>query len=73
VHRVQQHTTLCFPLAVQIINPHWAARYCWVPVYVVSWVLLLAGLLATQHWLWVAAYVASCCVTLVPAWLIEFR
>lgn len=62
---------LC-PLA-QVIKRHWAARYCLVPLYVAGWALLLAGLSATQHWLWVAAYVASCCVTLVPAWLLELR
>jgi hypothetical protein len=44
-----------------------------VPAYIGSWLLLLSGLSATQHWLWVVAYVASTCVTLVPAWLLEFR
>jgi hypothetical protein len=44
-----------------------------VPLHVAGWLLLLSGLSATQHWLWVAAFAASCCVTLVPAWLIEFR
>lgn len=57
----------------QVVNRHWAGRYCLVPGYVLAWLLLLSGLLATQHWVWVGAFVASCCVTLVPAWLIEFR
>jgi hypothetical protein len=48
-------------------------RYCLVPLYVLSWALLLSGLAATQHWVWVTAFVASLCVTLVPAWLLEFR
>lgn len=58
---------------LQIVTRHPAARYCLVPLYMLSWVLLLSGLLATQHWVWVAAFVASLCVTLVPAWLLEFR
>jgi alpha-1,2-glucosyltransferase len=64
-------TVLC--CFVQVFNMHWAVRYCVVPAYVVSWLLLLSGLSATQDWIWVAAFVVSCCVTLVPAWLIEFR
>ncbi|KAF6255701.1 DIE2/ALG10 family-domain-containing protein [Scenedesmus sp. NREL 46B-D3] len=49
-------------------------RLAAVPAYVAGWALLLAGLSAAgRHWLWSAAFSASCCVTLVPAWLVEFR
>lgn len=48
-------------------------RLAAVPGYVAGWLLLLAGLSVTEHWLWLAAFVASCWVTLAPAWLIEFR
>jgi hypothetical protein len=67
--------SLCFLHlhVLQVVNRHAAVRYCLVPLYIAGWVLLLTGLSATQHWIWVAAFVASTCVTLVPAWLIEFR
>lgn len=58
---------------LQVVNRHAAVPYCLVPLHIAGWVLLLTGLSATQHWMWVAAFVASTCVTLVPAWLIEFR
>eukprot|EP00775_Hariotina_reticulata_P011207 gene11207-11357_t len=57
----------------KVFARHWLPRYCLVPGYVVAWLLLLSALSAGQHWLWVAAYVASCWVTLAPAWLVEFR
>jgi alpha-1,2-glucosyltransferase len=57
----------------KVFAKHWLPRYCLTPGYVLAWLLLLAALSATQHWLWVAAFVMSCWVTLVPAWLVEFR
>jgi alpha-1,2-glucosyltransferase len=51
-----------------------AVRLAAVPGYVGGWVLLLAGLSAAgEHWLWSAAFAASCWVTLAPAWLVELR
>lgn len=57
----------------KIFTRHWLVRYLYVPGYVSGWALLVTALLQKEHWLWVVAYVASCGVTLVPAWLVEFR
>ena len=48
-------------------------RLLLAPLYVLSAHAVLTALRRRQSALWVLAWLASVCLTLVPAWLIEFR
>ena len=48
-------------------------RLLLAPLYVLSAYAALTALRRRQSALWVLAWLTAVCLTLVPAWLIEFR
>lgn len=63
-----------FYLWKDIIAAYPAARYCLVPVYLVAGFSIADRLQASGHTkLWVLWLALSTALTLVPAWLLEFR
>lgn len=62
-----------FYLWKRVMERHWRMRYLLVPVYGTCWALVVRRVLAMQSPLWLLGFLASCVVTLVPAWLLEFR
>jgi alpha-1,2-glucosyltransferase len=57
----------------RLMARHAGVKFALLPAHLLGWRLLLGGLAGAQRRLWVAAYAAAACLTLAPAWLIEFR
>lgn len=57
----------------RVFGLHWLVRYLMIPAYALSCAAIYHVLSRQQSRLWCAGFLASVLVTLVPAWLVEFR